>query len=231
LEEKDKKFEDFADFDEANMELPELEQDLAQEDENYQSEINKQIEEQETFEEEENIQEPQIEEDETQSLELEPQDDLAATPEEFEEENKEQTEQTQEEPTQWEEMNDDNSVVKKYIVYVSKDFVPYIDNLNTDERSAYINDAIQRKIDAEDIEKQEENKKRIKTHFIIAILTFCIMTPLALLGVNKAIMLTFENYKYSQDNFEKLYKQRFEKDRVYMRSVQYNKELEKRKKH
>ena len=48
-------------------ENPELEQDLAQEDENYQSEINKQIEEQETFEEEENIQEPQIEEDETQS--------------------------------------------------------------------------------------------------------------------------------------------------------------------
>ena len=42
--------------------------------------------------------------------------------------------------------------------------------------------------------------------------------------------MTFENYKYSQENFEKLYKQRFEKDKAYMRSVQYNKEMEKKNK-
>ena len=56
------------------------------------------------------------------------------------------------------------------------------------------------------------------------------MSPIALLGVNKAIMATFENYKYSQENFEKLYKSRFEKDRAYMRSVQYNKEQEQKRK-
>ena len=43
--------------------------------------------------------------------------------------------------------------------------------------------------------------------------------------MNKAIMVTFENYKYSQTNFEKLYKQRFENDRAYMRSLQYNQNL------
>ena len=54
------------------------------------------------------------------------------------------------------------------------------------------------------------------------------MMPIALLLVNKTIMATFENYKYSQENFEKLYKQRFEKDKAYMRSIEYNKELEKK---
>ena len=54
------------------------------------------------------------------------------------------------------------------------------------------------------------------------ILTFIIATPLFLFLVNKSIMMTFDNYKYSQDNFEKLYKQRFFNDRAYMRSVQYN---------
>ena len=42
-------------------------------------------------------------------------------------------------------------------------------------------------------------------------------------------MATFDNYKYSQENFEKLYKSRFEKDRAYMRSIQYNKEQELKK--
>ena len=43
-------------------------------------------------------------------------------------------------------------------------------------------------------------------------------------------MATFDNYKYSQENFEKLYKERFSKDKAYMRSIQYNKE-QKSKKH
>ncbi len=127
------------------------------------------------------------------------------------------------EPNQWEELDNEDSVVKKYIFYVSKDFVPLIDSLTTDERSAYINDAIQRKIDAEYELSAEDKKKKILTHLIVMILTFFIVTPLVLFLVHKSIMVTFENYKYSQDNFEKLYKQRFEKDRAYMRSLEYNK--------
>ena len=61
------------------------------------------------------------------------------------------------------------------------------------------------------------------------ILTICLSAPFVLMGVHKAIMLTFENYKYSQENFEKLYRQRFQKDRAYMRSIQYNKEQELKK--
>ncbi len=141
-------------------------------------------------------------------------------------ENSDSLEDTQEETelSQWEELDKNNAVVKKYIIYIAKDFIPYIDNLSTDERSAYINDAIQIKMDLEDEKKIKNKKRKLVLHLIISVITLCIMTPIALLGVNKAILVTFENYKYSQDNFEKLYKQRFEKNKAYMRSVQYNKE-------
>ncbi len=132
--------------------------------------------------------------------------------------------------SQWEELNDTNDVVKKYIIYVSKEFVPYIDKLSIDERSAYINDAIQQKIDSLDEQKQKKARKDVIIHFLIAVFAFLIMTPIGLYIANKAIMATFENYKYSQDNFEKLYKHRFEKDRAYIRSLQYNQEYEKKMK-
>ena len=124
--------------------------------------------------------------------------------------------------SQFEELSVDNSVFKKYIFYVSKDFVSLIDSMTPDMRTAYINDAIQRKVDQELEYSAIERKKRILTHIILMILTFFIVTPIMLFLVHKSIMVTFNNYKYSQDNFEKLYKQRFEKDRAYMRSLDYN---------
>ncbi|MBQ8476094.1 hypothetical protein IJ531_03430 [bacterium] len=132
--------------------------------------------------------------------------------------------------SKWEELNDENCVVKKYIIYISKDFIPQIDNMTTDERSAYINDAIQQKLDKNDEHKQIIEKRKTILHYIIAFIIVLALTPLALLWANKAIMATYENYKYSQENFEKLYKHRFEKDKAYMRSLQYNKELERKAK-
>ena len=131
----------------------------------------------------------------------------------------------------WEELSKTNSIVKKYIFYVAKDFTSYIDNLSTDDRNVFINDAIQLKLDTLDEKKQQNKKKKLMTHLVLMILTFIIATPLFLFLVNKSIMMTFDNYKYSQDNFEKLYKQRFFNDRAYMRSVQYNqKQIEKKQK-
>lgn len=209
--------EDFSDFGEEETCIPELEQDLVE------------------MEKEENLSaQASLKEDESENL---PQEGPEEVPEgESEEEPEEESESeipqdsTAQEPeiSKWEELNSDNSVVKKYIIYISKDFVPLVDSLTTDERSAYINDAIQKKIDFEDAKQEKNKKKRLIAHLIITIITFCVLAPVALYGVNKAIMLTFENYKYSQENFEKLYKQRFEKDKAYMRSLQYN--LEHRKK-
>lgn len=124
-----------------------------------------------------------------------------------------------------EEEDDEDSAVKKYILYISRDFVPYIDELTTDERSAFINDCIQTKLDLENVEKQKEKKKEIAKHFMVLILTICLSAPIILFCVHKTIMATFDNYKYSQESFEKLYKQRFAKDKAYMRSVQYNRQI------
>ena len=126
--------------------------------------------------------------------------------------------------TPWQQEDEEDSAIKKYIFYVSKDFVPYIDDLSMDERSAYINDAIQTKIDLENEEIQKEKKKKALSHLTVMILTMCLCAPVVLFCVHKTIMATFENYKYSQENFEKLYKSRFAKDKAYMRSVQYNKQ-------
>ncbi len=114
------------------------------------------------------------------------------------------------ETDKWEELDDDNNVVKKYIVYISKDFISYIDSMSTDET------------------RQAIERRNLFIHFVIAIIVVLLFTPIALIIANKAIMATFENYKYSQENFEKLYKHKFEKDKVFMRSLQYNKELEKK---
>lgn len=118
---------------------------------------------------------------------------------------------------------DNDSVVKKYNVYISKDFVPYIDNLSTNELSAYINDAIQKKIDLEDAERSGERKQRILGHFIVAVMTAIILTPVLLYTAHRSITATLNNYKYSQDNFEKLYAEKFKKSSVYTRSLKYNK--------
>lgn len=117
----------------------------------------------------------------------------------------------------------ENSALKKYIVYISREFVPIIDSMTLDERVAYINDAIQTKIDTDNTKEIKNKKKQLIAHIVLFAFIFILTLPFAFFLVNKAIMLTFENYKYSQENFEKLYKQRFEKDSAYMRSIQYNK--------
>lgn len=124
-----------------------------------------------------------------------------------------------------EEKAENSSPLKKYIFNVSRDFVNTIDSLTIDERTAYINDAIQMKIDLNNQTRQSNKFNEIVTQAVIVFLTVCIVTPIAIFIMNKAIMVTFENYKYSQTNFEKLYKQRFENDRAYMRSLQYNQNL------
>lgn len=122
----------------------------------------------------------------------------------------------------WEEYSRENSAVKKYITYISKDFIELMDEMSADERSAYINDAIQKKLDLENEQLQLEKKKATITHIILVVVTLIISMPFMLIGVNKAIMHTFDNYKYSQDNFEKLYKHRFEKEKAQIRTLQHN---------
>lgn len=197
--------------------------------------INNQIQEEEfkDFDDEE-VENLPIEDDFSNVETTKPQDELQEAQENMDLDEKKSVEEQKksQDLSIWEEFDENNAVVKKYIFYVSKDFVPIIDELTLDERSAYINDAIQKKIDLENEQKQKELKRKLVIHFILMVLTICLSAPFVIFLAHKAIIATFDNYKYSQENFEKLYKQRFEKDRAYMRSIQYNKALEaKNKKH
>ena len=191
--------------------------------------LNNQIQEEEfkDFDDEE-VENLPIEDNLSDDETLKSQDEIQEVQENVEssEQNSNEEQKKSKDLSIWEEFDENNAVVKKYIFYVSKDFVPIIDELTLDERSAYINDAIQKKIDLENEQKQKELKRKLIIHFTIMILTICLSAPFVIYLAHKAIIATFDNYKYSQENFEKLYKQRFEKDRAYMRSIQYNKALQ-----
>ena len=207
--ENKEQFEDFSDFDDDDNQISDIKRDM--EALNNITDENKNKNKQKTKKGESDIVQ-EISKEKTEEEQIE--EKMSSYEESLEEDIH----------SQWEELDKNNAVVKKYLIYIAKDFIPYLDNLSTDERSAYINDAIQMKIDLEDEKKIQNKKRRMLLHLIISIITFFLMTPIALLIANKAILATFENYKYSQDNFEKLYKQKFQKNKTYMRSVQYNKE-------
>jgi len=97
---------------------------------------------------------------------------------------------------------------KKYVVYITPDNIDYVDSLSIDERTELINKII--------FEKQENNKKSkiLKArqnyfkHLLIVCLTVIISFPVLFYAVNKSLQLTINNYQQSQENFQKLYKER-----------------------
>ena len=241
-------FEDFKDFDEGDIVPPEVEEEEIGENasEEHEQHLLNEAEKVAQMAREagikaEDFNEGTAEQTTEQTAETAPEEAEASEEkteenrEESTKENREEADEQQEfqqpelppEPNQWEELDDDNAVVKKYIFYVSKDFVPLMDSMTPDERTGYINDAIQRKVDSEYEYSAIDRKKRILTHIITMVLTFFIVTPIILFLVHKSIMITFDNYKYSQDNFEKLYKERFKNDRAFMRAIEHNKLHEK----
>lgn len=185
-------------------------------------------------EKEEDIVVPDFE-DETQSLETEktsetenslkeepkPQDE--ETPQEKElRELKEKYEENSKKLDSWEELNSTYDIVKKYIVYINKENIEAIDNLTVDERNAFINSAIKMKFENNDIEKVKNKRAKILLHSTIMLCTAIIFMPIAVYLAHLSIVMTFKNYKYSQDNFEKLYKESFSKSPTYQKALKYS---------
>lgn len=112
---------------------------------------------------------------------------------------------------------DAGNAVKKYVVYISKDFVDTLDSLDSDSRNAYINEALQLKTDTESNIGKVKSFKKITKHVIIVLLTVIIGTPIVFFVINKSIDMTFSSYHYIQSNFENLYREKAEKDRALHR--------------
>src|SRR5699024_4527221 len=107
----------------------------------------------------------------------------------------------------------------KYVIYISKDFVPYIDNMDKDARSAYVNEAIQLKIDLEGKDRKWHLFKRVLRHVIVSVFTLVIAVPALFWLADKSITATVQNYGYVQKNFEKLYKDKIEREKA-VREIQ-----------
>ena len=127
----------------------------------------------------------------------------------------------------WEELNAQNDIVKKYIVYVDKENISAIDELTVDERNRFLNSAIKLKFEHDDIKKERIRKKRLLLHSTVMICTIIIFMPIAIYLAHLSIVATFKNYKYSQDNFEKLYRESFSKSPTYIKAQKYAKKAEK----
>lgn len=134
---------------------------------------------------------------------------------------KEKYEENSKKLDQWEELDTKNDIVKKYIVYIDKDNIGAIDELSVDERNSFINSAIKLKFENDDIRTASIKKKRILLHSTIMICTMIIFMPVAVYLAHLSIVATFKNYKYSQDNFEKLYRESFSKSPTYMKAQKY----------
>ncbi len=102
--------------------------------------------------------------------------------------------------------NDDAPTYKKFVIYINKDNVEYVESLTQEERNKVIN----RFFIASSVKSEEEIKKeKIKSYFIhglIVIFTIVFCVPAFYALVNASYEITRNNYSISEQNIIKLYK-------------------------
>lgn len=130
----------------------------------------------------------------------------------------------------WEELNSKNKVIKKYVIQVDRENIRFVDSLDVDERNDFINDAVKLKIKHDKAASKTKKKIGLIVHFILIFLTAVIFAPVAIYIAHKSIIVTFENYKYSQDSFEKLYKEKLKPKTGYINHDK-NQDKKQEKKH
>lgn len=108
----------------------------------------------------------------------------------------------------------ENDAVKKYVIYIAKDFVPFVDDMDKDARSAFVNESIQLKLQMEGKDRKWHAFVRVLRHIIVSVFTLLIAVPALFWLADKSITATVQNYEYVQQNFEKLYKDKAERDKA-----------------
>ena len=108
----------------------------------------------------------------------------------------------------------ENDAVKKYVIYIAKDFVPLFNDMDKDARSAFVNESIQTKLQLEGKDRKWLAFTRILRHIIVSVFTLLVAVPALFWLADKSITATVQNYEYVQKNFEKLYKEKADRDRA-----------------
>ncbi len=97
--------------------------------------------------------------------------------------------------------------VKKYVIHVDPDNIPFMENLSVNERRKIINTVIREQaIFSEDGLKTKRQRNFI-VHVLLIVITLSVSFPLLFTLVNKAAKITIQNYDQTRSNFTKLYKE------------------------
>lgn len=131
-------------------------------------------------------------------------------------ENLDEINQDYEYENEWQDPfgTNENDAVKKYVIYIAKDFVPLVDHMDKDARSAFVNESIQLKLQMEGKERKWHVFTRVLRHIIVSVFTLLIIVPALFWLADKSINATVQNYEYVQKSFEKLYKDKAERDKA-----------------
>ena len=97
---------------------------------------------------------------------------------------------------------------KKYVIYITPNNVDYVDNLSIDERTELINNVISDKHSSDIKSKRLLERQRYVKHLIVVCITVIIAFPILFFAVNKSLQICISNYQQSQENFQKLYREK-----------------------
>ena len=86
--------------------------------------------------------------------------------------------------------------------------------MDKDARSAFVNESIQLKLQMEGKDRKWHAFVRVLRHIIVSVFTLLIAVPALFWLADKSITATVQNYQYVQQNFEKLYKDKAERDKA-----------------
>ena len=97
---------------------------------------------------------------------------------------------------------------KKYVVYIAPNNIEYVDSMSIDERTQFINDIINDKHSKDIKAKIMKQRQRYIKHLVLVCITVIVGFPLLFIAVNKGLQASIINYQQSQENFQKLYKEK-----------------------
>ena len=100
------------------------------------------------------------------------------------------------------------SECKKYVIYITPNNIDYIDSLSIDDRTELINNVLYESHNSDIKHKQLKERQKYLKHLIIVCITVIISFPILFFAVNKSLQASISNYQQSQQNFQKLYKEK-----------------------
>ena len=96
---------------------------------------------------------------------------------------------------------------KKYVIYINLENIDFIESLSTDERRKVINKILQEQKEFSIKDRASKARSRFLKHLLLAVFTFIIFFPIVFIYVNKALLISIDNYEQAKENFSKLYKE------------------------